>query len=171
MARLSEKVEGRCRGKGRAVNDENQGTPAEQGGSAPTPPPAPPQGGAPTPPPAPPAPGAGYSEQRPAPVNDTSRLLAALGYLFGVVAIIALLIDPYKNEKFVRFHAWQAIGLLVAWVVTGMASAIPILGWIATPILSIVIIVFLVMGAIKAFQGEYWEMPVIYGIFKNSIGE
>ena len=147
------------------------GAPAEQGGT-PTPPPAPPEGGAPTPPPAPPAPGAEYSEQRPGPASDTSKLLAALGYLsFGVVAVVALLIDPYKNEKFVRFHAWQAIGLLVGLLVLGVVYAIPVLGWIAGPILNIVLVVLVIVGFIKAFQGQYWEMPVIYDAFKGSIGE
>ena len=51
-----------------------------------------------------PPPPAAPMTDRPGPASDTSKLLAALGYLFGIVAVVALLIDPYKEEKFVKFH-------------------------------------------------------------------
>ena len=101
---------------------------------------------------------------RPGPASDTSKLLAALGYLFGIVAVIALLIDPYKEEKFVKFHAVQAIAL---WVIGAVAGAIPVVGWIV----SIVAFVFMIIGLIKAFQSEYWELPVVYGWLKGFVGE
>lgn len=125
-------------------------------------------------PPAPPAPGA------PAPggdvPSDTGKLLAALGYIFGVVALIALLMEPYKNERFVKHHAVQAIGLWLAGVVFSVGATIvgviPIIGWIIALLIglaSIGLFVLAIMGAIKAFQGEMWEMPVLYGIVKSYI--
>lgn len=128
----------------------------------------------PSAPPAPPAPGA------PAPggdvPSDTGKLLAALGYIFGVVALIALLMEPYKNERFVKHHAVQAIGLWLAGVVFSVGATIvgiiPIIGWIIALLIglaSIGLFVLAIMGAIKAFQGEMWEMPVLYGIVKSYI--
>ncbi|MDZ4178511.1 MAG: hypothetical protein U1E29_04660 [Coriobacteriia bacterium] len=120
--------------------------------------------GTPVAPPAPPAPPvpSGTGADRPDPVNDTSKLLAALGYIFWIVALIAILIEPYKEEKFVRFHAVQALALGVAAIV---AWAIPIIGWIV----GIAILVFQIIGLIKAFQSQYYEVPVVYGLVKSFI--
>jgi uncharacterized membrane protein len=116
------------------------------------------------PPPASPTPPVPAGVDRPGPASDTSKLLAALGYLLGVVAIIALLIEPYKDEKFVKFHAIQALGL---WVVGVVAGVVPVIGWIV----SIAVFVVVIIGLIKAFQGQYWEVPGVYGVVKGFIGE
>lgn len=44
---------------------------------------------------------------------------------------------------------------------------IPYVGWVA----SLVVLVFLIIGLIKAFQSEYWESPVVFGLIKSMIGE
>ncbi len=129
--------------------DENTGTPT---------PPAPPAPGAPVP-------GAPQATaDRPGPASDTSKLLAALGYIFWIVALIAILIEPYKEEKFVKFHAIQALALGVASMIAWM---IPVVGWIV----GIVILVFQIIALIKAFQSEYYEVPVVFGLVKSFIGE
>ncbi len=122
-------------------------------------PPAPPA------PPFAPAPAAGGGDTP----SDTGKILAILGYLTGIVALIAILIEPYKNERFVRHHAIQALGIAVASVVVSVIYAIPILGWVAGPLLSLALLVFAIMGAVKAWQGEMWEMPVVHGIVKQYI--
>lgn len=123
------------------------------------------QGAPPAPemPPAPPMAGG----DRPGPESDTSKILAAIGYLIGVVALIAILIEPYKNEKFVKFHAVQALGMWVASIALGFIANIPIIGWIVAVVGGLAIFVVAIIAAIKAFQGEYYEVPVVYGIVKQ----
>jgi uncharacterized membrane protein len=127
---------------------------------------------APPAPPAPPAPVPG-APVPPAPSgdvpSDTGKILAAVGYLVGIVALIALLIEPYKNERFVRHHAVQAVALWVGWIAVSIISAIPYIGWIISAVGWIALLIFSIMGAIKAFQGEMWEMPVVHGIVKQYI--
>lgn len=103
-----------------------------------------------------PAPGGG----RPAPVSDTSKLLAGLGYILWPVALVALLIEPYKEEAFVRFHAVQALAVAVVFIVLGW---IPFIGWA----LALVMLVFDIIAAIKAFTAEYYEIPFLYGFVRN----
>jgi len=118
-------------------------------------------------PPAPPAPPA------PAPAgdapSDTGKILAGLGYLTGIVALVAILMEPYKNEKFVRLHAIQALGLYIISIVLGVLNVIPILGQIIWLVGSIAVLVFAIMGAIKAFQGQWYEMPIVYNFVKQYI--
>lgn len=119
-----------------------------------------------SPPPAPPVmpPAAGGDAP-----SDTGKILAAIGYLVGIVALIAILIEPYKNERFVRHHAIQALAIWVGWILISVVSAIPVIGWIVAAVGWVALLVFSIMGLIKAFQGEYWEMPVVYNLVKQYI--
>jgi len=101
--------------------------------------------------------------------SDTGKILAGIGYLTGIVALIAILIEPYKNEKFVRQHALQALALYVVMVVASILNVIPILGQIIWLVAWVAVAVFAIIGAIKAFQGQSYEMPLVYGFIKNYI--
>jgi uncharacterized membrane protein len=71
---------------------------------------------------------------RPQPIAATSSIGlkanggGALAYLAGILtAILFLVIEPYRSDRFVRFHAFQSIffnlawvALWVAWMVVGM---------------------------------------------------
>lgn len=120
------------------------------------------------PPPAPPAPAAPPPGATAGP-SDTGKILAGIGYLTGIVALIAILIEPYKDERFVRVHAFQALGLYVVMIVASLLNVIPVLGQIVWLVASIAVFVFAIIGAIKAFQGQEYEMPIVYGFIKNYI--
>lgn len=143
------------------MSDEVQGTPP----AAPPPPaevpPSPPA--EPTPPPSS-APAA--STEGP---SDTGKILSAIGYIIPVVALVAILIDPYKNERFVRHHAIQALGLWVVMFVASIINVLPVLGTIIWAVVGVAVFIVEIMGAIKAFQGEWWEVPLVYGIVKQYI--
>jgi len=116
-----------------------------------TPPPAPPVPPAYTPAPA----GPGY-----APASQNSKVFAGLGYIFWPIALVAFLIEPYKDEPFTKFNAVQALAL---WVVAIVVGWIPIVGWLA----DIAVLVFVIMAAINAFQGKYYEVPVLGAQLKS----
>jgi uncharacterized membrane protein len=76
--------------------------------------------------------------------------------------LAAALLDPYHRDRLVRFHAFQALFLgLVSIAGHIVLSLIPILGWILLPFWSLVIVVFALIAAVKAYQGETWNVPVI----------
>lgn len=116
----------------------------------------------------PPAPVAPPSAGGDAP-SDTGKILSGLGYLTGIVALVAILIEPYKNERFVRAHAYQALALYIVMIVLGVVNVIPIIGQIVWLVGSIAVLVFAIIGAIKAFQGQNYEMPVVYNFIKQYI--
>lgn len=153
-----------------------------------TPPPAPQW----TPPPAPPAPPAPPMPPmappvggRPGPANDTSKMVAALSLVIWPVALFAILAEPYKNEKFVKFHAIQGLGIglaltVVSWLISSLFStmfwsfsSLALLGLLSTLLwlVDLAIFIYLVVMAMKVYNGSYVEMPVVYGLVKNYIGE
>jgi uncharacterized membrane protein len=93
--------------------------------------------------------------------------------LWPVACILFLMVGPYNRNKFVRFHAFQAIflglaGILVVialQVLTSILALIPILGWIVDVVawmaLSITILVLVIFLMYKAYNGEQYGLPVI----------
>ena len=90
-----------------------------------------------------------------------SNLAGALAYLW-ITAIIFLLIEPFNRDKFVRFHSFQALFLGLASIAGHIVlSLIPVLGWTLMPLWSLLILVLVVVGAVKAYQNQTWHIPVI----------
>lgn len=99
------------------------------------------------------------------------NIAGLLGYLFWPLAIVWLVIDPYKQDRFIRFHAWQALGLVVAMfalsigltvlsVILGMAG-LGIVAGLLWPVLWLGILVVWVLLMVKAYQKQMWKLPVI----------
>lgn len=97
----------------------------------------------------------------------------ALAYCTIIPAIAFLLVDPYRKNRFVRFHSFQCIGLWLAALVMGAALRVagfvlffvPLLGHLLVLLLSMVVslglFVIWVVLIVKALQGEMWKLPVV----------
>lgn len=100
------------------------------------------------------------------PASDTSKILAALSYpIWLPVAIIALLIDPYKDEPFVKLHAYQGLALGIAVYVVSFITSFFLIG----VFIGLAGFIYQVVLAVKAFNGESFEVPVVYGLIKNYV--
>ena len=101
-------------------------------------------------------------------ITDDDKLWALLSWLpwIGwVLAIIALVIEPQKNRPFVRYHAVQSLVTNVALTLVGIVLSIVTLGICAT-IWWLVWVVLLYPG-VKAYQGEWFNIPVVTDFCKN----
>jgi uncharacterized membrane protein len=85
--------------------------------------------------------------------------MAVLCY-FGILVLIPFLTDA-KNDPFVKFHIKQGLVLLISYVIVGVITAIPFLGWIVGGILWILLLILFIMGIINAAGGKEVELPVI----------
>jgi uncharacterized membrane protein len=104
-----------------------------------------------------------------------SNVAGLLTYILGfITGIIFLVIDPFKNDKFVRFHAFQSIFFNVAivafWIVYTILSTI--LGIVSFGVLGIVmalvgllisllILVYWIFLMYKAYNNERYMIPYI----------
>jgi len=105
----------------------------------------------------------------------TNNVAACLSYLVGwVTGLIFLVIEPYKNDKFVRFNAFQSIFLSIAvfaiWI--GALILSTILGFITHglgffimgPLMMLVwlgVVVAVVICMIKAYGNQTFKLPII----------
>lgn len=106
---------------------------------------------------------------------------AALAYALGVVTgILFLVINPYKNDKYVRFHAYQSIlfniawiGFWIVWVIAGLVFGAVTKGLFF--LLELPVNLVLVLGGFilwiflmyRAYQGRYFRLPVVGTIAAN----
>lgn len=104
-----------------------------------------------------------------------TNIVAALTYLAGfVTGIVFLVLDPYKSNSFIRFHAFQSIFFNVAWV--GFWIVWMILSAVLTPstagvfvlIALPLILVFIVAGfgiwiflMYQAYQQKLFRLPIV----------
>ena len=132
----------------------------------------PPPGASSYPPPPPPtAQGLGMEE----------NLAAALCYI-PIIGIIFLLIDPYKQNRTIRFHAWQSIFFSVAWFVVRIAMmfvwmvlrvALPYGMWaiwaLFSSLISLAFLGILIFMAVKAYQRDRLVLPVITPLAEKQV--
>ncbi len=108
---------------------------------------------------------AGGSAPAPAPAASSGALAdnvaSGLAYITIIPAIVFLLVEPYKSNKTVKFHAFQCIGLAITMFACGVIMIIPILGWIVGILGYLTVAVCWLICLIKAFSGGRFVLPVI----------
>lgn len=89
------------------------------------------------------------------------NVAAALSYLLGfITGIIFILVE--KENRFVRFHAWQSIFFSVALcIVNIVVGSIPVVNCFVSPVLLLGGLVLWIVLMVKAYQGEKFKLPVI----------
>jgi uncharacterized membrane protein len=100
------------------------------------------------------------------------KIAAALAYTF-VGAIIFLLVERFKKNRFIRFHSFQSIFLVVVGVAIGIALRLTFVVLSMIPLLGQLLVLLISMGAflggvilwmvllVKALQGEVFKLPFI----------
>jgi uncharacterized membrane protein len=124
------------------------------------------------------------------------NVAAALGYPIGIIAIICLIME--KENRFVKFHALQSILLHVAWIVVAIVlvflffilaivgvaasaaggSAGSAVGGLFSMLIGLIWMVViaayiggLIYAAVKAYQGNYFKLPVIGNMAEKWTGK
>jgi uncharacterized membrane protein len=86
----------------------------------------------------------------------------AIAYLTIIPAIIFLVMEPYNQSSFIRFHSWQSIFLgITAAVVHTILAVIPIIGWLLLLPVSLAFLALWIFVIIKASKGERYKLPFI----------
>jgi uncharacterized membrane protein len=115
------------------------------------------------------APAANYTQSNTAGMSD--NVAGALCYVLGLITgIVFLVLAPYNQNKFVRFHAFQAIFFHVAFIGIWIAETIVamMLPWSLSVIMSLVGMLVALGGLalwvwliVKAYQGDRFKLPVV----------
>ena len=114
----------------------------------------------------------------------SSNVAGLLCYILGfITGIIFLVIEPYKNDRFVRFHAFQSIFFNVALIVFWIAYTIvaTILGFVSLGILaavmgllglliSLAILAYWIFLMYEAYSNKLYKIPFIGDLAAKQAG-
>jgi uncharacterized membrane protein len=106
-------------------------------------------------------------------VQPKDNLLAALAYVTFIPAVVFVLVDPLKRNRFVRFHSFQSIFLTVATIVIAIVlrilypvlTLIPVIGyllaWLVLALALLGLVILWLVLVVKALQGATFKLPLI----------
>ena len=114
----------------------------------------------------------------------SSNVAGLLAYILGFISgIIFLVIEPYKNDKFVRFHAFQSIffnvALIVFWIAYSIVASIlgiVSLGFLAVVmclvglLISLAVLAYWIFLMYKAYDHELYKIPFIGDLAAKQAG-
>ncbi|HTY82455.1 MAG TPA: DUF4870 domain-containing protein [Dehalococcoidales bacterium] len=87
-----------------------------------------------------------------------------------LTGIIFLIIE--KENKFVRFHAWQSIFTFGAIsIIQIILSFIPVIGWILGIIIWILSVILWIVCMMQAYQGKSFKLPIVGNIAEKQAGK
>lgn len=103
------------------------------------------------------------------PDTTMGALPHVLGLLFGFIG--PLLVYVFSDEDFVRENAanaltWQVFFLI--YTILAFVSSFLFIGFLILPLLIVLNLVFPIIGAIKASNGEIWSYPFTVDLINNS---
>ncbi len=105
--------------------------------------------------------------------NLEPNIAGALSYILAPLTGVLFFILE-KDDKFVRFHAFQSIlfgaASYAAMVITSSMLVI-FIGALLVPIVSVVIFIFYAMLMWRAYNGEIYELPVLGKIAKEQVNK
>jgi uncharacterized membrane protein len=140
-----------------------------------------------SPPPAQPRPQsqppAQYQPQPAAGTGLTPNVAGALAYVLGLITgIVFLVIEPYKDDKFVRFHAFQsiffhvgAIAFWIAWIILSgilgyFLGFLAIVMWGLGMLIGLGILGLWILCMYKAYNNELFRIPFIGDLAAKQAG-
>lgn len=100
-------------------------------------------------------------------------IAGGLAYLSCIPAIVFLLLDPYKRNRFVRFHSFQCLFAWAVCLVLGAAIRLaslvlfmiplvgPLLVWLIAVVAVLAAVFLWLVLTVKALQGEWFRLPVL----------
>jgi uncharacterized membrane protein len=100
-------------------------------------------------------------------VTSDDKLWGMLAYLLNpIVPIIARLMEDKKARKFIKYHSVQALGFFVVFFVISTVLTTITFG-LGGIIVGIAALVFYIMYCVKAYQGQWFEIPFITNFCKK----
>jgi uncharacterized membrane protein len=101
------------------------------------------------------------------------NIAGALAYVTVIPAILFLVLEPYKRNRFVRFHSFQCLFFAAASVI--ISAVLKVVGWVLliipvigqlfllliSVVVGIAILILWLILVVKALQGEAFRLPVL----------
>ena len=106
-------------------------------------------------------------------IKSDERMLAAsiyvLSIFFPVIAPLVIWLIKKDESSFIDYHGREYFNLLISYTVYFFVSGILtiiLIGFVALAILGVMLLVFTIIAAIKAYEGNEYRFPLIFRLIK-----
>jgi uncharacterized membrane protein len=98
--------------------------------------------------------------------SNVGAMLTYIPFAGWIIAIIFLVIEPYKSDRFVRFHAFQSVFLAVFSVILYWAMSLFVglslgLLWPLWWLIRLAVFLLWLFMMYKAYNSERYQLPII----------
>ncbi|WP_413309432.1 DUF4870 domain-containing protein [Bacillus sp. 1P10SD] len=105
--------------------------------------------------------------------QSEERLLAAgiyvLSLFFPVLAPLIIWLLKKDQSSFIDYHGKEYFNFFISYTVYFIISGllmIVLVGFVTTPVLGIMLLVYTIIAAIKAYEGNDYRFPLIFRLIK-----
>ncbi|MFC4386913.1 DUF4870 domain-containing protein [Gracilibacillus marinus] len=98
-----------------------------------------------------------------------AMLLYVLSLFFPVLAPLLIWLLKRDQSDFIDYHGKEYFNFLISFTIYGIISGILVIiliGFVLLGIISILLLVFTIIAAVKAYQGERYRIPMVIRFIK-----
>lgn len=106
-------------------------------------------------------------------IKSEERMLAAgiyvLSLFFPVIAPLVIWLIKKDESAFIDYHGREYFNFLISYTIYFFVSGILtiiLIGFVALAILGLMLFVFTIVAAIKAYEGNQYRFPLIFRLIK-----
>lgn len=106
-------------------------------------------------------------------IKSDERMLAAgiyvLSLFFPVIAPLIIWLIKKDESSFIDYHGREYFNFLISYTIYFFVSGILtiiLIGFVALAILGLMLFVFTIVAAIKAYEGNQYRFPLIFRLIK-----
>jgi uncharacterized protein len=106
-------------------------------------------------------------------VNNDEKLMAAgmyvLSLFFPVIAPLVIWLIKKDESIFIDYHGREYFNFLISYTVyltIAGISMIILIGFVLLPIVGVMLFIFTIIAAIKAYEGNEYRFPLIFRLIK-----
>lgn len=106
-------------------------------------------------------------------IKSDERMLAAgiyvLSLFFPVIAPLVIWLIKKDESAFIDYHGREYFNFLISYTIYFFVSGILtiiLIGFVALAILGLMLFVFTIVAAIKAYEGNQYRFPLIFRLIK-----
>nr|WP_227521991.1 DUF4870 domain-containing protein [Bacillus solitudinis] len=98
-----------------------------------------------------------------------AMLIYLLSFFTAIIGPLIIWLLKKDESELVDFHGKEYINFFISYSVYSIISGILVIiliGFILLPIIGIAALVFTILAAIKAYEGEHYKIPFIFRVLK-----
>ena len=103
--------------------------------------------------------------------STNDRVFATAIYIssfpFPILGPLIIWLMKKDSSPLVDYHGREYFNFFISYVVYGLIAALSVIvliGFVLLPIVGLFITIFTIIGAIKAYEGEFYRIPFIFRI-------